>query len=71
MRIKKVLVVDDSPTDLTHIQSIVADAGCMVLTASAVRKHLTRPGPTSRIDLPRHYHAGSRRLWHLSQADER
>ena len=35
MRIKKVLVVDDSPTDLAHIQSIVADAGCMVLTASS------------------------------------
>jgi twitching motility two-component system response regulator PilH len=34
MAIKKVLVVDDSPTDLAHIKSIVADTGCLVLTAS-------------------------------------
>ncbi len=34
MKVTKVLVVDDSPTELAHIQGIVADAGCMVLTAS-------------------------------------
>jgi twitching motility two-component system response regulator PilH len=34
MTIKKVLVVDDSPTDLANIKSIVADTGCMVVTAS-------------------------------------
>ena len=34
MAIKKVLVVDDSPTDLANIKTIVSDAGCMVLTAS-------------------------------------
>jgi twitching motility two-component system response regulator PilH len=30
----KVLVVDDSPTDLANIKSIIADAGYLVLTAS-------------------------------------
>ena len=30
----KVLVVDDSPTDLANIKNIVSDAGCMVLTAT-------------------------------------
>jgi twitching motility two-component system response regulator PilH len=34
MTIKKVLVVDDSPTDLANIKSIVADTGCLVVTAS-------------------------------------
>ena len=34
MSIKKILVVDDSPTELTHIQTIVSDAGCVVLTAT-------------------------------------
>jgi len=48
MRIKKILVVDDSPTDLTHIQSIVADAGCMVLTASSGQEALDK----ARTDKP-------------------
>lgn len=48
MRIKKILVVDDSPTDLTHIQSIVADTGCMVLTASSGQEALDK----ARIDKP-------------------
>jgi twitching motility two-component system response regulator PilH len=48
MRIKKVLVVDDSPTDLTHIQSIVADVGCMVLTASSGQEALDK----ARTDKP-------------------
>jgi twitching motility two-component system response regulator PilH len=34
MIMKKVLVVDDSPTDLANIKSIVADTGCLVVTAS-------------------------------------
>ena len=34
MAINKVLVVDDSPTELANIKDIVADTGCMVLTAS-------------------------------------
>ena len=33
MSINKVLLVDDSPTDLANIRSIVADAGYSVLTA--------------------------------------
>lgn len=31
---KKVLVVDDSPVDLNNLKSILADAGCMVVTAT-------------------------------------
>ena len=34
MSINKVLLVDDSPTDLANIRSIVADAGYSVLTAT-------------------------------------
>lgn len=34
MAITKVLVVDDSLTDLTNIKNIVTDAGCLVFTAS-------------------------------------
>jgi len=33
MAVKKVLVVDDSPTDLANIKGIVSDAGCTVFTA--------------------------------------
>ena len=33
MTASKVLVVDDSPTDLANIRRIVSDAGCIVLTA--------------------------------------
>ncbi|HEV2112330.1 MAG TPA: response regulator [Gammaproteobacteria bacterium] len=32
--LKKMLVVDDSATDLANIKSILADAGCTVITAS-------------------------------------
>ena len=35
MAIHKVLLVDDSPTDLANIRSIVADAGYSVLTAKS------------------------------------
>lgn len=34
MAISKVLVVDDSPTDLANIKGIVSDTGCLVFTAS-------------------------------------
>jgi len=34
MAINKVLVVDDSPAELTNIKSIVANTGCIVLSAS-------------------------------------
>ena len=33
MAVNKVLVVDDSPTDLANIKGIVSDAGCTVYTA--------------------------------------
>lgn len=35
MTINKVLLVDDSPTDLANIRSIVSDAGYSVITASS------------------------------------
>lgn len=35
MSINKVLVVDDSDTELTNIRSIVGDTGCIVLSASS------------------------------------
>lgn len=38
MSANKVLVVDDSPTDLANIKGIVADAGCLVLTARSGRE---------------------------------
>ena len=34
MAVSKVLVVDDSPTDLANIKGIVSDAGCTVVTAT-------------------------------------
>jgi len=34
MAINKVLVVDDSPTELTNIKTMVAETGCIVLSAS-------------------------------------
>jgi twitching motility two-component system response regulator PilH len=34
MSVKKVLVVDDSPTDLANIKNIVTEAGCIVVTAA-------------------------------------
>ena len=32
--LKKMLVVDDSATDLANIKAVLSDAGCMVITAS-------------------------------------
>lgn len=34
MAVSKVLIVDDSPTDLAHLRGIVADAGCLIVTAT-------------------------------------
>lgn len=34
MSLRKVLVVDDSPTELANIKSIVTEAGCVVITAT-------------------------------------
>lgn len=34
MTVKKVLVVEDSPTDLANIRGIVSDAGCVAVTAT-------------------------------------
>ena len=42
MSINKVLIVDDSPTELAHIQSIVSDAGCLVLTATNGQEAFTK-----------------------------
>ncbi len=42
MTMTKVLVCDDSITDLTNIKSIVEDAGCLTLTASSGSEALDR-----------------------------
>ncbi|HCB12296.1 MAG TPA: two-component system response regulator [Gammaproteobacteria bacterium] len=34
MPVRKVLVVDDSPTDLANIKSILGEAGCAIVTAT-------------------------------------
>ena len=34
MPIRKVLVVDDSPTDLANIKGILGEAGCVIVTAT-------------------------------------
>ncbi len=34
MLVRKVLLVDDSPTDLANIKHIVTEAGCVVITAT-------------------------------------
>ena len=39
---KKVLVVDDSPSDLSHIKSILGDAGCMVVSATSGREAIEK-----------------------------
>ena len=50
MSIKKILVVDDSPTELAHIQTIVTDAGCSVLTATNGQEALDK-AKTEKPDL--------------------
>ena len=35
MAIRKVLLVDDSTTDLVNIKNIVTEAGCIVVTATS------------------------------------
>ena len=42
MAVNKVLVCDDSATDLTNIKSIVEGAGCVTVTASSGAEALSR-----------------------------
>lgn len=42
MAINKVLVVDDSPTDLANLKNILSDTGCIVITAISGRESLQR-----------------------------
>lgn len=42
MAINKVLVVDDSPSELSSITQIVSDAGCMVISASNGKEALEK-----------------------------
>lgn len=39
---KKVLIVDDSPSDLANIKSILGDAGCMVVSATSGREAIEK-----------------------------
>ena len=39
---KKALVVDDSPAELANIKSILADAGCLVVTASTGKEAVAK-----------------------------
>lgn len=50
MSIRKVLVVDDSPTELANIKSIVTEAGYMVVTASD-GKEAVEKAKTEKPDL--------------------
>ena len=42
MTVRKVLVCDDSTTDLTNIKNIVEDAGCVTVTACSGAEALDR-----------------------------
>jgi twitching motility two-component system response regulator PilH len=42
MRINKILVVDDSPADLTNIKNIVSEAGCTVISAMSGKEALEK-----------------------------
>jgi len=50
MSIRKVLVVDDSPTELANIKSIVTEAGCIVVTATD-GKEAVEKAKTEKPDL--------------------
>lgn len=39
---KKVLVVDDSAADLANIKAVLADAGCIVITANNGKEAITK-----------------------------
>jgi len=39
---KKALVVDDSPTDLANMKTILTDAGCLVITATNGREAVAK-----------------------------
>lgn len=42
MSISKILVVDDSPVELTHLKQIISDAGFVALTASNGQEAIER-----------------------------
>lgn len=42
MAISKVMVVDDSPSELSTIKQIVSDAGCMVISATNGKEALEK-----------------------------
>ena len=42
MAISKVMVVDDSPSELSNIKGIVSDAGCIVISASNGKEALEK-----------------------------
>ncbi|HMR01954.1 MAG TPA: response regulator [Candidatus Competibacter phosphatis] len=44
MPIRKVLVVDDSPTDLANIKSILGEAGCVIVTATNGKEAIEKAG---------------------------
>lgn len=48
MAVRKVLVVDDSPTDLANIKDIMTEAGCVVITATNGHEAIQR----ARSDKP-------------------
>ena len=48
MGVNKVLVCDDSATDLTNIKNIVEGAGCLTITASSGVEALDR----AKVELP-------------------
>jgi twitching motility two-component system response regulator PilH len=48
MAVRKVLVVDDSPTDLANIKSIVDEAGCIVVTATNGKEAIEK----ARVEKP-------------------
>ena len=58
MAVNKVLVCDDSATDLINIKNIVEGAGCITITASSGVEALDQgQGRASGHHLSRHHHA--------------
>jgi twitching motility two-component system response regulator PilH len=47
---RKILVVDDSPTDLANIKNIVTEAGCIVVTATNGKEAIEK-AKTEKPDL--------------------
>jgi len=42
MPVQKILVVDDSPTDLANIKSILSEAGCLTVAATSGKEALDK-----------------------------